>query len=508
MTTISMMDAQADAAERVVVVSNRLPVAVQTDEAGRARMIPASGGLVTALSSVLRGRRGRWLGWTGSTSAVASPQQIEDVGRALGYDLEAVALTEEEVTGFYEGFANEVLWPLFHDLSGHCNFDSSKWPIYEEVNEKFARAVVDASTEADYVWVHDYQLMLVAQALQRLGVQRRLGFFLHIPFPPLDVFIKLPWRQEILEGLLHFDLLGFQTDRDVRNFLQCVRHRIEGIEIDKRDDLVVLRLPDRVVRVGPFPISIDYSDFLRRSVDDHVSELVARVRMKLPSRALVLGLDRLDYTKGIPNRLEAFDVALARYPELRGKVTLLQIVVPSRTGVGEYQHLKDEIDRLVGRVNGDYAAAGWTPIQYIFRRLEPTELLAYYRACDVALITPLKDGMNLVCKEYCACSLEDDGVLILSEFAGAAAELDIGALLVNPYDTDAVADAIRTAIVMPEAERRARMQRLRAQIRHHNVARWSERFLAAAAEVDAARTQEIAASASSSLSTSSGSATQ
>jgi trehalose 6-phosphate synthase/phosphatase len=508
MTAISMAEASGGVAQRIIVVSNRLPVGIQTGDDGEPHMVPGSGGLVTAMSSVLRGRRGRWLGWTGSTDAVASPHEIEALGRELGYDLEAVALTEEEVSGFYEGFANDVIWPLFHDLSGHCNFDSSRWPIYEEVNDKFARAVAESSTEADYVWVHDYQLMLVAQSLHRLGVQRRLGFFLHIPFPPLDVFIKLPWRQEILEGLLHFDLLGFQTDRDVRNFVQCVRHRIEGIEIERSEALTRLRIGDRVVRIGTFPISIDYADFLRRSVDDHVSELVARVRMKLPSRALVLGLDRLDYTKGIPNRLEAFDTALRLYPELRGKVTLLQIVVPSRTGVGEYQHLKDEIDRLVGRVNGDYAAAGWTPIQYIFRRLEPTELLAYYRACDVALITPLKDGMNLVCKEYCACSLEDDGVLILSEFAGAAAELDIGALLVNPYDTDAVAEAIRTAITMPETERRARMQRLRAHIRHHNVARWSERFLAAAAEADAALHQEIDASASSTRPTSTGSATR
>jgi trehalose 6-phosphate synthase len=468
----------------LVVVSNRLPVSVELDHDGELVVTSAAGGLVTALGPVLRDRGGRWIGWSGHSEAAGLHDELQRVGTELGYTFEPVDLTEEEIAGFYQGLANETLWPLFHDLIGHCNFDPAYWPTYVDVNAKFARAVADASSEDDYVWVQDYHLMLVGRALADLGVRRRLGFFLHIPFPPLDVFEKIPWRQEILDGLLHFELVGFQTERDLRNYLQCLEYRLEDAQIDASDDRATIRVNGRVVRAGAFPISIDYANFLERSVSDPVSELVARVRMKLPSRNLILGLDRLDYTKGIPQRLEAFDTALRRYPELSGRVTLLQIVVPSRSGVGDYAELKDEIDRMVGRVTGDHAAAGWAPIQYIFRRLTQTELLAYYRACDVALITPLKDGMNLVCKEYCACSLEDDGVLILSEFAGAAQELRDGAILVNPFDTSAVADAIHEAVTMSENERHHRMQHLRAHIRKHNVFRWVDRFLAAAAGVD------------------------
>lgn len=465
----------------LVVVSNRLPIAVDVADDGEIEISPGAGGLVSALAPVLRDRGGRWIGWSGRPGRQDLREELQRVGSELGYELEPVELTEEEITGFYQGLANEVLWPLFHDLVEHCNFDPAYWPTYVDVNAKFARVIADASSEDEYVWVHDYHLMLVGRALAELGVRRQMGFFLHIPFPSLDVFVKIPWRQELLEGLLHFELVGFQTERDLRNFLQCLEHRIEDCRIEATDDRATIHIDGREVRAGAFPISIDYADFLTRSVSDPVSELVARVRMKLPSRKLIIGLDRLDYTKGIPHRLEAFDTALRRYPELHGRVTLLQIVVPSRKGVGEYAELKDEIDRLVGRVTGDHAAAGWAPIQYIFRALTQTELLAYYRACEIALITPLKDGMNLVCKEYCACSLEDDGVLILSEFAGAAAELRDGALLVNPFDTSAVADAIHQAITMPPEERHRRMRMLRNHVRTNNVYRWVDTFLEAAA---------------------------
>lgn len=494
---------------RLVVVSNRLPVTCERDAQRTTRLQPGAGGLITALNPILRERHGLWIGWPGPAGNDIADDALSAAGAELGYELQPVPLTPAEVAGFYEGFANEVLWPLFHDLSGHCNFDPSHWPIYRRVNHRFARRVAERSTAHDYVWVHDYQLMLVARELEALGVQRRVGFFLHIPFPPLDMFVKLPWRQEILEAVLHYDLVGFQTPRDVRNFIQCLRHRIGDIEIERYEGGAIAHWRGREIAIGAFPISIDYAGFLHRSVDDSVSELVARIRTKVPSRTLILGLDRLDYTKGIPRRLEAFDAALRRHPELRGKVTLFLIVVPSRTGVEEYQQLKEEIDRLVGRVNGDYTAAGWTPIQYIFHRLGPKELLAYYRACDIALITPLKDGMNLVCKEYCACSLEDDGVLILSEFAGAADELSDGALLVNPYDIDAVADTIHRAVTMPMKERTERMRRLRAQIRDHNVFVWAQRFLAAAKRIQVeAAPAPIATSAASEHSTSSGSASR
>jgi trehalose 6-phosphate synthase/phosphatase len=480
------------AQRRLIVVSNRLPVALaQTDEGPR--LVSSPGGLVTALGPVLGERGGHWIGWLGAVASSPSAGDLGQLERTLGYHLHPVPLTADEIAGHYHGFSNEVLWPLFHDFISHCNFDPGYWPVYCGVNHKFAQEVADTSGPDDYVWIHDYQLLLVASELRRLGVRREIGFFLHIPFPSPDMFFKMPWRQEVLEGLLEHDLLGFQDARDQHNFLDCVRQGIASatIEIgghdppgppDGRSTRARIRLADgRVLHTGVFPISIDYEGFVRRSVELPVSEVVARVRANMPGRTIILGLDRLDYSKGIPHRLLALGNALERHPELHGRVSLLQVVIPSRTLVDDYRHLKDEIDRLVGKINGQHGRASWIPIHYLFRHLDDTELLAYYRVCEVALITPLKDGMNLVSKEYCACSLEGNGVLILSEFAGAAGQLAEGALIVNPFDIVQIADAIHQAVTMPEAERRERMQRLRAIVREHDVHAWVEGYLEAAA---------------------------
>ena len=470
--------------QRLIVVSNRLPIAIEEiDErdGGGYRAQPGSGGLVTAMGPVLAERGGRWVGWFGMADSPEVRAAIEGAEHQMGYSLDGVPLTDDEVEGYYRGFANEVLWPLFHDFVGYTNFDPKYWPTYLQVNRKFAQRVAQIAGPADFVWIHDYHLMMVGHELRAMGVQQQLGFFLHIPFPSLDLFSKMPWRQQILEGLLDYDLVGLQTERDLRNLAQCVKHRIPDAVIEDAGELCRIEMPGgRVVHVGVFPISIDYEDFLHRSVADPVSEMVAQVRAQLPGRRLILGLDRLDYSKGIPQRIAAFGNALDRYPELRGKTTMLQVVVPSRTRVEEYATLKDEIDRLVGAVNGRHTRAGWAPIQHIFRSLTPTELLAYYRVCDIALITPLKDGMNLVCKEYCACSLEGNGVLILSEFAGAAQQLSDGALIVNPFDIEQVADSIKQAVQMPDEERRERMQKLRRIIHEYDVFRWVEHYMSVA----------------------------
>lgn len=473
----------ADPAQRLVVVSNRLPIAVTATDEGR-RLLPSPGGLVTALGPVLRQRGGHWIGWPGTTQQFPDTAELAALEETLGYRLHAVPLAADQLDGYYHGFSNEVLWPLFHDFIGRCNFEPSYWPAYRGVNRRFAEAVAAVSTPDDYVWIHDYQLVLVAQELARQGIRRELGYFLHIPFPSPDMFLKMPWRQHVLEGLLEYGLIGFQTPRDQRNFLDCVRQRMAGATIeDAGSARARVSLADgRSLLVGAFPISIDYDDFLQRSVENPVSEMVARVRANMPSRTLILGLDRLDYTKGIPQRLLALGNALERYPQLHRRVTLLQVVIPSRTRVDDYRQLKDEIDRLVGKINGAHARAGWMPIHYLFRRLEPTELLAYYRVCEVALITPLKDGMNLVSKEYCACSLEGNGVLVLSEHAGAAAQLAEGALIVNPFDIEQVADTIHQAVTMPEAERQPRMQKLRTIVREQDVHRWVDDYLGAASQ--------------------------
>jgi trehalose 6-phosphate synthase/phosphatase len=451
---------------RLIVVSNRLPVALK--RAGRRWQVEAgSGGLVSALLPVLRDRGGTWIGWAGAPGPTREfSRALAAADRLSGYRLAAVALQPREIEDFYLGFSNEVIWPLFHDLPSLCNFNERYWRTYCSVNRRYAKAVAARARAGDFVWVHDYHLMNVAAELRDMGTRARLGFFLHIPFPSPDVFLKLPWRAQILDGLLQFDLIGLQTARDRRNFLAC---------------LAALGRSAGRTRVGHFPISIDYNAFLRAAAAPQVEARARELHRLLPRRKLVLGIDRLDYTKGITLRLRAFQDLLERHPGMRGRVSLIQVVVPSREDIPQYHRMKTEIEQLVGRINGAFARpGGWVPVWYEYRSLSRADLLAYYRAADIALITPLKDGMNLVAKEYCACSIEEDCVLILSEFAGAAAQLAGGALLVNPYDLRGVAEAIREAHAMPAAERTARMRGMRRSIRREDVYRWVDSFLRAA----------------------------
>jgi trehalose 6-phosphate synthase len=464
---------------RLVVVSNRLPIVLKLDEEGEWQVEPGAGGLVTALAPVLRDRGGLWIGWPGTTDERAMAA-IRGAGPAgIGYNLEPVLLSQEELEKYYYGFSNEILWPLFHDLPGRCNFDPAYWPVYRGANRRFAKAIERSTREDDYVWVQDYHLLLVAQELRQLGLERKIGFFLHIPFPPPDLFMKLPWRFQILEAMLEYDLLGFQTARDLRNFIQCIRSSIPNTHITSRRMAASVTFNNRTLRLGAFSIGIDYEKFIQQTRSQAVEDRAWYIHEDLPERKLILGVDRLDYTKGIPQRIQSLANALERYPDLRRKVTFIQVVVPSREEVPEYQELKARVEQLVGQVNGQFTTSGWTPIHYIYRPLDLTELVAYYRTCEIALITPLKDGMNLVAKEYCACSV-DDGCLILSEFAGAAAQLQHGALLVNPYDIEGVANAIHQAFVMDRAERLTRMRRLRRNVARQTVFAWVDSFLQAA----------------------------
>jgi trehalose 6-phosphate synthase len=473
---------EATGRERLIVVSNRLPFSFRQDERGAWRAEPGGGGLVTALLPVLRGRGGLWIGWTGAAGGEeALAEALAAAGAGAGYRLAGVPLSAEEMDKFYLGFSNEIIWPLFHDLQSLCNFEPAYWRTYCEVNAKFAEVVKAHAGDGDFIWIHDYHLMNVAAELRRRGVRSRLGFFLHIPFPAPDLFLKLPWRRTLLEALLEFDLVGFQTARDRRNFVQCVRLLAKDVQMEGRGQVLQARTGGRTVRIGAFPISIDFAAFQRGADTPAVRDKAAELHRLLPKRRLLLGIDRLDYTKGIPLRLQAFENLLERYPDLRERVSFIQVVVPSREDIPEYHRLRTEIEQRVGHINGRFARpGGWVPVWYEYRSLTRLELLAYYRAADIGLITPLKDGMNLVAKEYCTCSIEEDCVLILSEFAGAAAELARGALLVNPYDVEGVADAVRRAFDMDPAERRARMRRMRHAIREHDVFWWVDSFLRAA----------------------------
>ena len=467
---------------RLIVVSNRLPYVLKRASDGRWSTTPGSGGLVTALLPVLRDRGGTWIGWAG----VPGPTRpfsslLNAAGEEAGYRLRPVALGAEEVRDFYLGFSNEVIWPLFHDLPSLCNFDPAYWRAYQQVNRRYAKATAASAAAGDFIWVHDYHLMGMAAELRRHAIAARTGFFLHIPFPSPDVFSKLPWRKAVLESLLHFDLVGFQTQRDRRNFLACVQALIPQAHVESRGAIATVRSAAGKCRVGSFPISIDYNAFLKASATPAVAAKAQELHALLPRRRLVLGIDRLDYSKGIPLRLRAFELLMQRRPEMHGRLSLIQVVVPSREEIPQYSRMKTEIEQLVGRINGAFARpGGWVPVWYEYRSLTRTELLAYYRAADIALITPLKDGMNLVAKEYCACSIEEDCVLILSEFAGAAEQLGDGALCVNPYDLEGVADTLRTAYEMSPAERVRRMRGLRRSIRRNDVFGWVDSFLRAA----------------------------
>jgi trehalose 6-phosphate synthase/phosphatase len=468
--------------QRLIIVSNRLPVALTQNEQGDWQARPGAGGLITALAPVVREHDGLWVGWSGAVeNDTALEATFAEVSAALGFQLQPVSLTAQERDNFYLGFSNEIIWPLFHDLQSRCNFAPAYWTVYEDVNRKFAQVLAEQVGTSDYIWVHDYHLMNVAGELRELGVDAPLGFFLHIPFPPPDIFLKLPWRVQILRNLLHFDLLGFQTVRDQRNFLDCLRLLVERLTIYDDEDLSRVRIWDRTIGVGSFPISIDYREFAEQAKTPAVAEIAATIHAGFPKQQLIFSTDRLDYTKGIPQKLEAFRYALERFPELRRRVTLIQLVTPSRATIPEYSDLKTTIEQLVGQINGQFSEGGWVPIHYMYRGVSRDELLAYYRAADIALITPVKDGMNLVAKEYCATH-PGSGVLILSEFAGAATQLADGAILVNPYDVEGVAEAIVLASSMSIGERERRMAAMRTGVRTHDIYWWVESFLHASGE--------------------------
>lgn len=465
--------------KRLLVVSNRLPVVVSQDEEGW-QVSPGSGGLVTALAPVIKANHGLWVGWPGCGDEAPIASLFEKFGAEEGYRLAPVPLSEEEVEKYYLGFSNETLWPLFHDLLGNCRFSTENWLAYGKVNKRFAEVVAEQALDDDLIWVHDYQLALVGAELRRLGLKQTLGYFLHIPFPSSDLIRRLPWKKELLRGLLEYDLVGFQTLRDRRNFVNSVNMLLPEVQVISRQrSHTLLRYGDRVVKAGHFPISIDAADFERQAKTKDVDEAAWYLHEKLEGRQIILGVDRLDYTKGLQERFLAFERALEICPELRDNCSLLQIVVPSRIMVEEYQNLKELLDRETGRINSRFAEAGWVPIHYHYRSLDTVQLLAHYRTCEIALITPLRDGMNLVAKEYCACSLDNNGVLILSEFAGAADQMGRGALLVNPYDVDATAEAICQAYHMSVEERQRRMRLLRSDLRRNDVHRWVSLFLKA-----------------------------
>jgi trehalose 6-phosphate synthase/phosphatase len=454
---------------RTIIVSNRLPTKVQRT-AGGLTFQPSEGGLATGLGSIYRADGNVWVGWPGLF--VDDPAEQAHVTAQLHADSMApVFLTEAEIHDFYEGFSNGTLWPTFHYFSEFATYEQTHWDAYVAVNEKFCAAVLALAGPDDTIWVHDYQLLLLPGLLRQARPEASIGFFLHIPFPSYELIRVLPWGADLLRGMLGADLIGFHTFSYLHHFLSAVGHLL-GYPTHNSQ----VETPTRTVLVDAFPMGIDYQRYANTAAAEAAQTHEATYREGLGEARVILSIDRLDYTKGIAQRLRAFEQLLVRHPEWLGQVSLLMVVVPSRDQVAQYAALKEEIDELVGRLNAQYRTIAWTPIHYFYRSYPFEELVGLYRLADVALVTPVRDGMNLVAKEFLASKVGDKGVLILSERAGAANEL-ADALLINPTDTGQLAETMHEALRMPEDEQRARLHAMQALVQQYDVFAWTELFM-------------------------------
>ncbi len=453
---------------QMVVVANRLPFDLEKMPDGSTKARQAPGGLVTALAPILSRRHGAWIGWPGTADVSLEPTQTD------GLSLHPVTLSAQEVDDYYEGFSNETLWPLYHDAVVESHFHREWWEAYQVVNARFAEAAAELAAPGATVWVHDYQLQLVPQLLRRLRPDVRIGFFLHIPFPPVELFMRLPWRTQIINGLLGADLIGFQLPGGARNFSRLAKSLTGAVTTGGS-----IEHDGRTIKAAAYPISIDSAEQSALAATPRVHAAARQLREDLgnPSK-IILGVDRLDYTKGIDVRLRAFRELLAEGDPAVENAVMVQIATPSRERLGSYRRMREAIEQQVGSLNGDYGKIGHPAVHYLHQSLPREELASFYVAADVMTVTPFRDGMNLVAKEYVACRVNGGGVLLLSEFTGAAKELRAG-LLVNPYDTDGVKNGLRSALTMPTVEARRRMRSLRRQVLTHDVDRWAAAFLSA-----------------------------
>lgn len=470
-----------------VVVANRLPVDMERHPDGTTTWKRSPGGLVTALEPLLRKRRGAWIGWPGlvSDGPDAHDQHDEPIVQD-DLQLHPVWLSSTDVAEYYEGFSNATLWPLYHDVIVKPAYHREWWDRYVDVNRRFAEATSRAAAEGGTVWVQDYQLQLVPKMLRTMRPDLTIGFFLHIPFPPVELFRQLPWRTEIIEGLLGADLVGFHLAGGAQNFLVLARQLLGANtsrgSIGVRSRFGEVEHESRVVRVGAFPISIDSGEMDHTARDRNIRRRAREIRAELGNpRKVLLGVDRLDYTKGIDVRLRAFNELLEEGRAKRDDTVLIQLATPSRERVESYQTLRNDIERQVGHINGEYAEVAHPVVHYLHRPVPRDELIAFFVASDVMLVTPLRDGMNLVAKEYVACRSDLGGALVLSEFTGAAAELR-QSYLVNPHDLEGVKDAIEAALTQTDEEGRRRMRAMRRQVLAHDVDRWARSFLDVLAE--------------------------
>ena len=464
---------------RIITVSNRLPFTVAVVD-GKSEVRRSAGGLATGMRSLHEQGAGVWVGSIGDVEGLSLEAKHEVLEQLRAERAVPVTISSDDQVAFYDEISNGVLWPICHDRLDQLPLHVEGWDVYERVNRQFAEAAAACYRPGDTIWVHDYQLMRVPAMLREMLPDARIGFFLHVPFPNPEVFFALSTRQWLVEGMLGADRIGFHTRRWRGHFTAALR-RLLKIEM-RADDTVEWH--GRRVALGIHPMGIDAERFQGLARAPEVNAV--RMGLRTAGQRLLLGVDRLDYSKGLLRRLAAFGLFLRRHPEWHERVHLIQVGVPSRAGIASYDRFREEINALVGRINGEFSSANWSPVRYLHRAIPDDLLVSLFRAADVMLVTPLRDGMNLVCKEFVASRVDEDGVLILSEFAGAADELT-DALVVNPYDLGMMADNMQAALTMPGPERRRRMRALRAHVLVNDVYRWAETFLRALGSPAAAR---------------------
>ena len=463
---------------KLIIASNRLPVSIEKEN-NEITVTPSAGGLATGLKSYHKGSNSIWIGWPGTMPE--TKDEAETIVSLLKKEqCLPVYLEDELVSNFYDGFSNATLWPLFHYFTEFTKFNETYWEAYRKVNERFAEAILEQAEENDTVWVHDYQLLLLSNILREKRPDLTIGFFLHIPFPSYEIIRILPWREEIIQGLLGADLIGFHTYDYARHFISSVK-RLLGFEVEFNQ----IKLENRQVHIDVFPMGIDYKKFEKHALEIQSKPIqerskehqdIDRFLMSMPDRKLILSIDRLDYTKGIPQRLKAYRYFLEKHPEYLEKVSLIMLTVPSRTDVEQYQNLKNEVDVLVGNINGEFGTLNWNPVIYFYRSMPFENLIELYSSADVALLTPLRDGMNLVAKEYIASKVNHKGVLILSEMAGAAKEMG-EAISVNPNNIANTAEAIHKALTMSDSDREKSVRTMQRRIKRYDIHKWANEFM-------------------------------
>lgn len=455
---------------KLFIVSNRLPVTISRRN-GTLRIQSSVGGLATGLDSFHQSYNSLWIGWPGYVSTRKDRDETKIRQSLREKNCYPVFLSKYDVENYYHGFCNKTIWPLFHYFTERAVYDNHYWEAYERVNQQFFSAVCKYASPGDKIWIHDYQLMLLPSLLRKKIPDAVIGFFLHIPFPSSEIFRLLPFREEIINGILGADLIGFHTHDYVHHFAETVR-KVLGYEYSFGQ----INVSDHIVKVDAFPMGIDYQRFQTAARSEKIQKEIKKLRDKIGDRKIILSIDRLDYTKGIPQRLLAFDLFLEKYPAFRGKVTLICVAVPSRTSVEHYIQLKKQVDELISRINGKYGDIGWMPIMYMYRLLPFQQLVPLYTMADVALITPLRDGMNLIAKEYIASKPDASGVLILGEMAGAAQELG-EALIVNSHNQSQIAQAIKQALSLPHKEQVRRNRIMQRRLQRYDIDRWAHDFM-------------------------------